>query len=134
MTLGLTACTSNVEMKAVHYDYLINDGNSKVWMIQQMIVNKSNITAQRDAQKELLIFYGTGRFQYIPIKQLGHKSGKVGSYFVFSSEKVLKMYFRESIWKFKMKEISEDSIYLEPVKGSDAQFSMLLVPLKEIQI
>jgi hypothetical protein len=121
-------------MKAVHYDYLINDGNSKVWMIQQMIVNKSNITAQKDAQKELLIFFGTGRFQYIPIKQLGHKSGEVGSYFVFSSEKVVKMYFKEAIWKFKMKEISEDSIYLEPVKGSDAKFSMLLVPLKEIQI
>lgn len=101
-------------------------------MIEQMIVNKSNITAQRDDQKELLIFFGNGRFQYVPMKQLGHKSGEVGSYSLFSSDKMVKMYFKEAIWQFEMKEISEDSIYLEPMKDSDAQFSLLLVPLKEI--
>ncbi len=132
LILGLTACTTNVEMKAVDYDYLLNDGNSKVWMIEQMIVDKTNVTAQQDDQKELLIFYGNGHFQYIPIKQLGYKKGKVGSYYLVSSEKELKLYFKEAIWQFKLTEISEDSIYLEPIKGSDANFSILLVPLKEI--
>lgn len=132
LLLGLGACTANTEMKEVPFDYLLNDGNSKVWMIDQMIVGKSDISAQQDKDKELIIFYHNGRFQYIPIKQLGHNMGKTGTYFLSTSDKELKMYFREKIWHFKFEEISEDSIYLTPIKESNADFSIQLVPLKEI--
>ncbi|MDG1333509.1 MAG: hypothetical protein P8P74_14330 [Crocinitomicaceae bacterium] len=133
LALGLSACSSNAEMKSVQYDYLINDGNSKVWMIEQMIVGKSNITPQLDHEKEILIFYQSASFQYIPVKQLGNKVGKTGDYFLDSDEKALKLYFDdESIWEFNLTEISEDSIYLVPTAQSDVGFSMQLVPLKEL--
>lgn len=130
--VGLTACSTDSELKPVPYDYLINDGNSKVWMIEQMIVNKSNISSQRDDEKELIIFYQSGKFQYIPLKQLGHKNGRTGEYFLSSQDNELKMYFNENIWEFKLEEVSEDSIYLVPTKESDVDFSLQLVPLKEI--
>ena len=131
--LGLSACASNAEMKGVHYDYLINDGNSKVWMIEKMIVDKSNITSRLDHEKELLIFYQSGSFQYIPIKQLGHKTGRTGDYFLSSEDKELLLYFDdESTWEFNLTEISEDSVYLVPTTKSDVDFSIQLVPLKEI--
>lgn len=132
LAIGLSACTSNAEMKGVHYDYLLNDGNSKVWMIEQMIVDKSNISSRLDHEKELLIFYQSGSFQYIPVKQLGHKTGKTGDYFLSSDDKELKMYFKEGFWEFNLTEISEDSIYLVPTSESDVDFSIQLVPLKEI--
>lgn len=133
LSIGLSACASNAEMKGVHYDYLLNDGNSKVWMIEQMIVDKSNISPRMDHEKELLIFYQSGSFQYIPVKQLGHKTGKTGDYFLSSEDKLLKLYFKEeSIWEFSLTEISEDSIYMVPTKQSDVDFSIQLVPLKEI--
>ena len=134
LTIGLAGCTANSEMKGIQYDYLLNDGNSKVWMIEKMIVDKSNITSQFDEEKELIIFYQTGRFQYIPLKKLGHSRGKIGNYFLSSDEKELKMYFKKDYWQFKLEEISEDSIYLVPMKESRAKFSMQLVPLKEISI
>lgn len=132
LILGLGACAASSEMKDVPYDYLLNDGNSKVWMIDQMIVGKTDISSQQNEEKELLIFYNTGRFQYIPIKQLGHSKGKTGSYVLSSIDHELKMYFQEKIWHFKFDEISEDSIYLTPTKESNADFSIQLVPLKEI--
>lgn len=132
LTIGLAACTANTEMKEVPSDYLLNDGNSKVWMIDQMIVGKTDISAQQNEEKELIIFYNSGRFQYIPIKQLGHSKGKTGTYALSSIDQELKLYFSEKIWHFKLNEISEDSVYLTPIKGSSANFSMQLVPLKEI--
>ena len=130
--IALTSCLSNIEMKNVHFDYLLNDGNSKVWMIDQMIVDKTDISAQLTQQKELLIFFQNGRFQYIPIKQLGHKRGKLGNYSIDSDKKELKLYFKKDIWQFKLDEISEDSIYLVPLPKSDVDFSLQLVPLKEV--
>lgn len=128
----LSSCTAGMDLKEVEYDYLINDGNSKVWMIDQMIVRNSNIAAQFDSEKELLIFYESGKFQYIPVKQLGHNNGRVGKYVLFSEEKELKLYFKKKLWHFEMKEITEESIYLVPTKNSDEQFTLKLVPLKEL--
>lgn len=132
LAIGLSGCASNAEMKGVHYDYLLNDGNSKVWMIEQMIVDKSNISSQMNRDKELLIFFQSGSFQYIPVKQLGHKAGRTGDYFLDSEDKELKLYFKEAVWEFNLTEISEDSIYLVPTSKSDVGFSLQLVPLKEL--
>lgn len=128
--LGLSACTPNAEMKSVQYDYLLNDGNSKVWMIEQMIVNKSNIAPQKNEDKELIIFYENGRFNYVPMKQLGDHTGKMGDYSLDSDKKNLKLYFLKNTWDFDMTEIDEDSIYLVPTPKSDVKFSIQLVPIR----
>ncbi len=117
-------------MKSVQYDYLLNDGNSKVWMIEKMIVDKSNIAPTRDVDKELIIFYENGRFNYVPMKQLGDHTGKTGDYFLDSEDRLLKMYFHKSTWEFSLKEIEEDSIYLVPTSVSDVDFSIQLVPIR----
>ncbi len=129
---GLIACTSGVDLSKVHYDYLLNDGNSKVWMIDQMIIDRMDISAGFDHQKELLIFYQNGNFQYIPMQELGHKKGRTGNYSLDSEGRELKMYFKKDVWHFKLDEITEDSIYLTPLSDSKVEFSMQLVPLKEI--
>lgn len=132
LLFGLIGCTSSNDMISVRYDYLLNDGNSKVWMIDQMIIDKTNISSQYDHQKELLIFYQSGNFQYIPLQELGHRKGRIGSYFLDSEERKLKLHFKNEIWHFKLDELSEDSIYLTPLKDSKVDFSMQLVPLREI--
>jgi len=132
LALGLSACAHDGDMKTVQYDYLINDGNSKVWMIEKMIIDKSNIAPRKDENKELLIFFERGKFQYVPLKQLGDKTGKSGDYFLDSDEKKLKLYFKKSIWEFRLTEISENSIHLVPTENSDAEFTIRLVPLKYI--
>jgi len=130
--ISLGSCTSSVEMRPVMFDNLLHDGNSKVWMINKMIVNKSNVTATHDSQKELLIFYVNGSVQYLPMQDLGRQHGQVGSYILHSEEKTLTLYFEEAIWDFNLKEIEEDSIYMTPNKKSEVQFSIQIIPLPPI--
>ena len=97
-----------------------------------MIIDRMDISAGFDHQKELLIFYQNGNFQYIPMQELGHKKGRTGNYSLDSEGRELKMYFKKDVWHFKLDEITEDSIYLTPLSDSKVEFSMQLVPLKEI--
>ncbi len=132
LLLLLASCTSSARMRPISYDYLLNDGNSKVWMINEMSIDKTNIAPRIDTQKELLIFYSDGHFQYIPVQELGHKKGSVGSYFLDSEEKTLKLYFKEDIWHFKLNQITEEVIYMSPMPDSKVEFSMEIVPLKQL--
>ena len=124
-------CTSSARLKPISYDYLLNDGNSKVWMINQMVIEKTDIAPRKDTQKELMIFYNDGKFQYIPVQELGHKKGRIGSYFLDSEEKTLKLYFKEDTWHFKLKQITEDAIYMTPMQDSKVEFSLGIVPIKQ---
>lgn len=130
--LILGACSSGIEMRSVKFDNLLNDGNSKVWMINKMIVNKSNVTSSFDSKKELLIFYVNGSVQYLPMQDLGSQHGQVGSYVLHSEEKTVTIYFEEAIWAFDLNEVEEDSIYMTPNSNSEVQFSIQLVPLPPI--
>lgn len=131
-TVLLFGCTNSTQMKPISYDYLLNDGNSKVWMINEMSIEKTNIAPQKDTQKELLIFFSDGRFQYIPVQELGHKIGRIGSYFLDSEDKTLKLYFKEDTWHFKLKQITEETLYMTPMDDSKMEFSMEIVPLKQL--
>ena len=132
LSLLVAACTSSARMRPISYDYLLNDGNSKVWMINEMSIDKTNIAPRRDSQKELLIFFSDGQFQYIPVQELGHKKGRIGSYYLDSEEKTLKLNFKEDTWHFKLNQITEEVIYMSPMPDSKVEFSMEIVPLKQL--
>tara|TARA_Y100000385_G_C13107660_1_gene649369 strand:+ start:2342 stop:2767 length:426 start_codon:yes stop_codon:yes gene_type:complete len=128
----LASCTAGIDMKPVKYDNLFHDDNSKVWMINKMIVNKKNLTSPDDVNKEVLIFYVDGTVQYVPLKDLGTDQGNVGNYILQSDDKSLAIYFKESVWDFKLKKITEDTIYMTSSKESDRNLSLEIVPLPKI--
>ena len=128
----LGSCSAGVDMRPVKFDNLFNDGNSKVWMINKMIVNKANVTSSEDHKKELLIFYINGNVQYLPMQDLGEQHGQVGSYILHSDDKKITLYFDEATWEFELIEIEEDSVYMAPTDNSEVQFSIQIVPLPPI--
>ncbi|MFT5779676.1 MAG: hypothetical protein ACI837_002635 [Crocinitomicaceae bacterium] len=128
----LVSCTSGIQMNSVRYDDLLNDGNSKIWLIDKMIIDKSDISMRNNWQKELLIFFENGHVQYLPVQDLGHKKGNIGDYVLNSNDRKLSLYFKEGVWEFDLDEITEDSIYMIPTKASDAEFSLHIIPLPEI--
>ncbi|MFT5861103.1 MAG: hypothetical protein ACI865_003222 [Flavobacteriaceae bacterium] len=128
----ISSCSSGVDFRPVKFDNLLNDGNSKVWMINKMIVNKANVTSSADYKKELLIFYVNGSVQYLPMQDLGRQHGQVGSYILHSEEKKITFYFEETTWSFDLIEIEEDSVYMTPTPSSEVQFSIQIVPLPPI--
>ncbi len=130
--IGLFSCTAGIELKSVTYDHLFNDGNSKVWMINKMVVNRKNLTTPSNSNKEVLIFYVDGSIQYIPLKNLGSHQGNIGDYILHSDEKSLAIYFKESTWDFSLIKITEDTIYMTSTKDSDRNIALELVPLPKI--
>lgn len=133
LSLILGACTSGVSLQSVNYNNLLNDENSKVWMINQMVVNHVNIANGHDWNKDLMIFHETGRVELIPMKALGKSNPKKGHYYLDSDNKKLEITFPDEEWKMSLTYITEDSIYMKSTKESDVQYGIQLIPFPELQ-
>lgn len=128
----ITSCTNGIEFKSIKYDDLLCDGNSKIWLIDKMIVDKVSVGPYHAVDKELMIFYNSGRIDVITMKYLGERLPKTGNYVVDSDEKILYMYFTGEVHKFGMKEIADDSVYLVPFKESQEGISLRIIPFPEL--
>ncbi|MFN5879348.1 MAG: hypothetical protein ACK44B_10795 [Flavobacteriales bacterium] len=124
-------CTSGVKLKAVNLGPLFHDSNSKVWMVDKVIADKQNFAPRINSDKDVIVFYETGKCMYQPMKTLGDFPGKKGEYSLFSEDKTLSLYFTNERWDFKIDALSEDTIVLKPLNTSDLKYSMILVPFPE---
>ncbi len=52
----LSACTTGVSMVENDFSSMLHDGNSKVWMIRDILSNGTNFSKKGEF-KDLLIFY-----------------------------------------------------------------------------
>ncbi|MFN5147370.1 MAG: hypothetical protein ACK46O_08805 [Flavobacteriia bacterium] len=125
------SCTSGVKLKAVNLGPLFHDSNSKVWMVDKVIADKQNFAPRINSDKDVIVFYETGKCMYQPMKTLGDFPGKKGEYSLFSEDKTLSLYFTNERWDFKIDALSEDTIVLKPLNTSDLKYSMILVPFPE---
>lgn len=130
--LVLTGCTTGVKLKAVNLGPLFHDSNSKVWMVDKVVADKKNYAPRINSEKDVIVFYETGKCMYQPMKTLGDFPGKRGEYSLFSEDKTLSLYYPNERWDFKIEAISEDTIVLEPLKTSDLKYTMVLVPFPEL--
>ena len=128
----LSSCTTGVKMKAVNLGPLFHDSNSKVWMVDKVIAEKKNYAPRINMEKDVIIFYETGKCLYQPMHTLGDFVGKKGEYSLFSEDKTLSLYYPNERWDFKIDAISEDTIVLKPTKDSDLNYTMVLVPFPEL--
>ena len=128
----ITGCTSNYPLKSVDYNDLFTSGNSKVWVIDRMIVNKVNIAQHLLKNKEALIFHESGVVDYIPVKAIGEKKPTKGRYYLDSDKRTLSLTFDDDEWLFKLPVLEENRIVLKPKKKGSAPFTAELVPLPEL--
>ena len=126
------ACTTGVKMRQVNYGALFHDGNSKVWMLEKVLIKNKDFSPKKKADKDILIFYENGHCIFQPLKSLGELPGKKGEYSVFSAEKSLSIYFKNEKWDFTLTTIDEDKLILEPTKNSDLKYTLELMPLPEL--
>jgi hypothetical protein len=119
-------------MKAVNLGPLFHDSNSKVWMVDKVIADSKNYAPRINMEKDVIIFYETGKCLYQPMRTLGDFVGKKGEYSLFSEDKTLSLYYPNERWDFMINAISEDTIVLKPTKFSDLKYTMVLVPFPEL--
>lgn len=124
-----TSCYSGYNLKTVSYYQLFNDGNSKVWLVDQIGINDSNVGPKENKLKNVFIFFSSGDFQYTAMKNIASDSVPTGSYHIDSEERRITMYINDESWSFDLAYVEEDSIYLLPRANSENKFSYKLIPL-----
>jgi hypothetical protein len=111
---------------------LLHDLNSKVWMLDKVLINDSNVAPKINFDKDILVFYQSGKCLLQPMRSLGDVNGKRGEYSLYPEDKALTLYFQGEKWDFDMNIITEDTLFLVPRKKSEFKYSIVLVPFPEI--
>lgn len=131
--IHLAACTAGINMKTAPYDHLLHDSNSKVWLVNKVLVGNAVISPTINYDKHLLIFHSSGNVDYIPYRELTRTEGDKGYFVLKSEERRLILEFENNRrWEFEMKYATEDSIYLESTSRSDTNINIQLIPLPEL--
>ncbi|MDP4865730.1 MAG: hypothetical protein NWR53_03605 [Crocinitomicaceae bacterium] len=128
----LASCSTGVELKPVDLGTLFHDGNSKVWLVDKVIIDRQNFAPKQAADKDAFIFYSTSKCSFQPLKTMGDFSSKNGEFSVYSNEKLLTVYFKKEVWEFKLASLSDNKIVLKPTKKSDLKYTLVLIPLPEL--
>jgi hypothetical protein len=127
-----TSCSQGVDLKPVKKDSLLHDMNSKIWMVDKVVLNDSNVGPRINLDKDIIVFYKSGRCVFQPMKTLGDFVGKQGEFSLDSEEMKLSLYFLAEKWDFNLYLSKGDTLVLEPTKQSDLKYSMVLVPFPEL--
>jgi hypothetical protein len=134
VSLGLfiSACSSNAELIAVNKRSILTDNNSKIWMVDQVIIGNRNFAPKLNTEKDVIIFYENGHCSYQSMRNLGDYPAKKGEFSMYSEDSTLLINFHSETWYFIYNQISEDTISLIPEKKSDLNYQLILVPFPEI--
>ncbi len=128
----LVSCSTGVELLPVSKEPLLNDLNSKVWLVDQVIKNDTNFAPAMNLDKDILVFYQSGKCLYQPMRTLGEIAGRKGEYSLHSDNMDLNFYFTDEKWSFRLKVITEDTLVLEPNSPTDINYTLVLVPFPEL--
>jgi hypothetical protein len=97
-----------------------------------MVVNNINVAQTDLSNKEVFVFHESGALDYVPLKVMGAKRPQKGRYYLDSDKKTLSIVFKDENWLFKLTELEEDKIVMQPFKKGRAPFSLELIPLPEL--
>jgi len=128
----IVSCTSSYPLKSVDYNDLFTDGNSKIWVIDKQWVNNVNIASHNNWAKDAMIFHENGTVDCISLKAMGHKEPVKAVYYLDSDKRKISFEFKKERWEFRLPSLQEKRIVMTPMKGSDAQFKLELIPLPEL--
>jgi hypothetical protein len=99
--------------------------------MNQHIVDSVNISPYNWREKNLVIFFNTGKVYFVPVKALGEQAPLVGTFYIDSDEKRLDIYVDKQNWVLKMPYINEDSIMLIHTTKSEIKQDFQIKPLPQ---
>lgn len=130
-TLG--ACTRGIDLRYVDLGSTFHDNNSKVWMVNKLIIKGINTTPSNDYEKDLMIFYENGIINVSPMKKLGHESPRRGKYTIDSQDRTMSVEFSDKEnWIIDIDYVTQDSIYLIRTNDQDSPIGIQIKPLPNL--
>lgn len=130
--LLLFGCTNGIDLNEIFYDSLLHDDNSKVWVVNQLVVDGVNMANPNDNYKDVIVFHSNKNVNMIPMKGLGDSVPKRGRYLLDSKNREMIIEFDDAEWALDIDYIYEDSIYFTPKKGKNPYFELQLIPFPEL--
>lgn len=128
--LFVSSCTLDVELKPLNSSAIFNDGNSKMWLVDNLWIKQRDYANPDRNKKDIITFYASGRCAVQKINTFGDEKGDVVDYKVID-KKILILSGKGKVWKFIITKLSEDNIELSPMKGTTFKYVMNLVPITE---
>ena len=129
----LSACSAGVDLESVDYKTLFTDANSKVWIVNKLIVENADIAPVNNLGKDVVVFHQNGHCDLFPMKELTRKPARKGEFTLNSQERTLRIdFYDKTSWLFDIPYFAEDSILLNAAENSKTPFSMQLKPFPEL--
>ena len=127
---GITSCTMGLNLKNVDLGSTIHDNNSKVWMVNKVVIKDINTAPSNDYQKDVMIFYESGIVNVSPLRKLGDDSPRRGKYYLNSQKRYMTIEFDDKeIWEVDIDYATQDSIYLIRTNDEDGPIGIQIIPL-----
>jgi len=132
VVLGLTACSTGVPLKKISFGPILHDNGSKVWMVDEVLIQGKNIAPIENTDKDVIVFYDSRVCLFQSLKSFGKDQGKKGKYSVYSDDSELSIFFENERWDFTVKSVHSKRIVLIPLKKSTFKYALVLIPFPEI--
>jgi hypothetical protein len=110
---------------------IFHDNSSKVWVISRVTKKGVNVSNLKFQQKDVAIFYKSGKVYFQPISTLGNFPEKGGRLFLSEDSKSVNLLFDEENWNFTIESISSERIKLRHTVKSDFKYDLELISYPE---
>jgi hypothetical protein len=130
----LTSCTLGVETYPIYGNSSLSDGNSKVWLVDHLFKNSLDFQQPIITERDLIIFYSSGKCRIVKWKDFGKLDGDVFYYRLIRidvQKPKLILIRGKKKWEFVFKTFTNDKMILNPINGTSFKYEMTIIPLPE---
>ena len=131
MTIFLSSCVHDYELKPIDPSCIFHANNSKVWLINHLFKEGKDFAPLSMKYKEMLVFHKSGYCYFYQVLNFQNGHHKKADYKIDKSSKQIQFLFKEIKWKFRIKSYSIDKIILVPISASDFNYQIELIPFPE---
>ena len=129
-----TFCTYDVDLKPVDQSRLLNDGNSKFWIVDCLYKGRINHADPNLKNKDLIVFFVSGNCIIQKVNKFAQNRGDIYSYALildeFGNRKIV-LKRKNKKWEFRLNIISSEKIRLTPLSKKNFEYDMVLIPFPE---
>lgn len=126
----LSACDSDQSLRIIDPYIFLHDNSSKIWLVDQLLINKNDYTPMRFRYKQMIAFHENRKAYFYTIKDFGSRPGVRAGYTMDKPKREFRFLFDKKEWVFHIVFISRTKLVLRP-KYHSFRFAMVLIPFPE---
>lgn len=127
----LFSCVNGDSIEKIDYSYSFCDGNSKVWIVNNIFKGEEVLQTRNELETPLFVFYASGKCLMGTLNDFVNSSSQKGDYLLESENEYVEMNFNGEKWAFIFKFTDENHLLLRPEKKSKSDLSFELIPFPE---